>query len=57
MKALWDEIDNMSPPQTCTCEKCTCKLTEKVLKEKDDHRLLHFLMKVNEQYTQVRTNI
>lgn len=57
MKALWDEIDNVSPPLTCTCGKCTCALATRVHKEKEDHRLLHFLMKVNEQYAQVRSTI
>ena len=57
MKALSDEIDNVSPPLTCTCDKCTCGLATRVNKEKEDHRLLHFLMKVNEQYAQVRSTI
>ena len=48
MKALWDVIDDVSPSQTCTCVKCTCGLVERVSKEIQDYRLLHFLMKVNE---------
>lgn len=42
MKALWDEIDNVSPPQTCTCNKCTRDLKGRVQKEKEEHGLLHF---------------
>ena len=52
MKALWDELDNVSPPPRCTCGFCTCDLAGRVDKEKD-HRLLHLLMKVNEDYAQV----
>ena len=50
MKALWDEIDNVSAPPICVCEKYTCDLTSRVDKEKEDYRLLHILMKMNEQY-------
>ena len=35
-KALWDEIDNVSPPLTCTCDKCTYGLAKRVNKEKED---------------------
>lgn len=46
MKALGDKI-----------ERCTSDFLGRVNKEKQDHRLLHFLNKVNEQYDQVRSSI
>lgn len=57
MKALWDELDNICPPQKCTCGKCTCDLAGRVSQETQDHMLLHFLMKVSEQYAHVRSTI
>lgn len=57
MKALWDEIDYLDPLPACTCNGCSCTLTMKFLKSQQDHWLIHFLMKLDDQFHQARTNI
>lgn len=36
VKSVWDEIDNLNPLPTCTCDGCSCGLTKKVLKLQQD---------------------
>lgn len=57
VKSFWDEIDNLNPLPTCVCNGCSCCLTKKVLKLQQDQRLMSFLMKVDGQYSPVKTNI
>lgn len=57
IKALWDEIDAIDPIALCECAKCTCTVTQKMLKSQQDQRLMTFLMKLNDDYAQARTNI
>lgn len=40
IKALWDARSDISPLPCCTCHKCTCNVTQKVLQMQQDHRLL-----------------
>ncbi|CAO2825065.1 unnamed protein product [Amaranthus hypochondriacus] len=57
MKAVWDELDHLSPLPYCTCSRCSCGLTKKFLTLHQEQRMMHFLMKVHEGFQQVRTNI
>lgn len=57
VKSVWDEIDSLNPLPTCVCNGCTCTLTKKVLKLQQDQHLMSFLMKVDDQYGPVKTNI
>ncbi|XP_057544033.1 uncharacterized protein LOC130823430 [Amaranthus tricolor] len=57
VKGLWDEIDNVSPLATCTCINCSCNLTKQYLKDREDQRLIHFLMKLHDNFQQARGNI
>ncbi|CAO2816832.1 unnamed protein product [Amaranthus hypochondriacus] len=57
MKTIWDELDHLSPMPYCNCNGCTCGLTKQFLKLQQDQRMMHFLMKVNDTFHQVRTNI
>lgn len=52
MKALWDEIDNLSPTPTCTCN-----VTQKFYTLQQNFRLIQFLMKWDPKYSQIRSNI
>lgn len=57
IKAVWDAISDVDPLPCCTCHKCTCNVSQKVNQLKQDHRLLQFLMKLNDKYATVRGNI
>lgn len=57
VKGLWDEIDNISPLAICICSNCSCDLPTKYLKDREDQRLTHFLMKLHDSFQQVRGNI
>ena len=57
LKVLWDELNSAFPLPTCTCNKCTRNLTQKFFKTQQDQRLIQFLMKVNEHFSHVRSNI
>lgn len=57
MKALWDQISGINPIHVCTCNNCTCNQTQKFLKAQQDERLVQFLMRLNNKYASIRTNI
>ena len=57
VKSLWDELDNLNPLPTRTCKGCSCGLTKKVFKLQQDQHLMSFLMKVDDQYNSIKTNI
>ncbi|XP_021745451.1 uncharacterized protein LOC110711386 [Chenopodium quinoa] len=57
IKVLWDQLDDVNPIPVCTCSGCVCNLTGKFLKIQQDSRLLQFLMKLKDEYKQVRSNI
>lgn len=57
IKSIWDEIDSNDHVPACVCTNCTCTLTQKVLKSQQDQRLMMFLMKLNDNFSSVRTNI
>lgn len=57
VKSLWDELDNLNPLPTCTCNKCSCNLTKSILRLQQEGRVMNFLMKLDPKYNQVRTNV
>ncbi|XP_074337227.1 uncharacterized protein LOC141674416 [Apium graveolens] len=57
LKKVWDEIDNLKPLPACTCANCTCHITQKVLKLQQDQRLMIFLMKMSNEFANVRSHI
>lgn len=50
-------MSDISHLPCCTCRKCTCNVTQKVLQMQQDQRLLQFMMKLNEKFSTVRGNI
>lgn len=57
MTGLWDELDCLDPIPVCTCNGCSCNLNSKLTKRKENHRLIHFLMQLDERFKQVRSTI
>ncbi|XP_060202752.1 uncharacterized protein LOC132631174 [Lycium barbarum] len=56
LKRIWDELDCLNSDIVCRCT-CTCEGNEKLSKSVQDQRLIHFLMGLNDVYTQARGNI
>ncbi|KAK1376340.1 hypothetical protein POM88_032533 [Heracleum sosnowskyi] len=57
IKTVWDSLDDVTPLPTCTCDSCTCTLSGRIKKMQQDHRVLQFLMKLNDQFSMIRANI
>ncbi|XP_056683502.1 uncharacterized protein [Spinacia oleracea] len=57
IKVLWDQLDDVNPIPVCTCSGCVCNVTGKFVKIQQDYRLLQFLMKLKDEYKQVRSNV
>ncbi|XP_048489903.1 uncharacterized protein LOC125491870 [Beta vulgaris subsp. vulgaris] len=57
LKMLWDEVDAHTPLPMCTCNNCTCDVTRKMLNVQEEQRLTLFLMKLKEDFKQVRGTI
>lgn len=56
LKTIWDSL-NAYPLPTCTCEKCSCKITGRIQKMQQEQRVLQFFMKLNDNFSAVRGNI
>jgi len=52
LKDLWDEYDSILPPPSCNCAK-SVDYTDNMLRQK----LLQFLMELNDNYGQARSQI
>uniref|UniRef100_A0A803LHJ5 Retrovirus-related Pol polyprotein from transposon TNT 1-94-like beta-barrel domain-containing protein n=1 Tax=Chenopodium quinoa TaxID=63459 RepID=A0A803LHJ5_CHEQI len=57
IKAVWDEINGVNPIPVCACTGCKCNLTQKIVKQQQEERLVQLLMKLDGKYAGVRTNI
>ena len=55
IKAIWDRLDDVDPiPQNTACN---CDLSQQVEQRLQKHRLVEFLMKLNDQFSIVRGHI
>ena len=55
MKAIWDQINQINPLPSCTSAGCTCNQT--FMKQQQEERRVRLLMKLDNKFTAVRTNI
>ena len=55
IKAIWDQINQINPLPSCTSAGCTCNQT--FMKQQQEERLVQLLMKLDNKFTAVRTNI
>ncbi|XP_074374351.1 uncharacterized protein LOC141714749 [Apium graveolens] len=56
IKVVWDAISNVNHLSCCTCNKCTCNVSQKVHQMQQYHHLLQFMMKLSEKYATVRAD-
>jgi len=58
MKIIWDELEDLRPIPSCVCDiPCSCKLFTSVRTYKNNEYILYFLKGLNDNYTNVRTQI
>ncbi|GKC63699.1 retrovirus-related pol polyprotein from transposon TNT 1-94 [Tanacetum coccineum] len=60
LKKCWDELQNLNGMPTCNCGKmreCTCSVLEKFALRDSNSKLIQFLMKLNDEYESVRSQI
>ena len=55
IKAIWDQINQMNPLSSCTSAGCICNQT--FMKQQQEERLVQLLMKLDNKFTTMRTNI
>ncbi|KAK4380821.1 Retrovirus-related Pol polyprotein from transposon RE2 [Sesamum angolense] len=57
LTALWDELECLKPPKTCTCGLCTCGFTRITAEEENLTKLVQFLMGLDDSYDNIRNQI
>ncbi|XP_071695530.1 uncharacterized protein [Rutidosis leptorrhynchoides] len=57
LRGIWDEIQSVSPSPLCTCNSCTCNLGKSLNDMRDKEKLYDFLMGLNEEYSNIRSQI
>ncbi|XP_071695390.1 uncharacterized protein [Rutidosis leptorrhynchoides] len=60
LKRFWDELQSLNGIPTCSCGKmrdCTCGIVEKFLEIESRSKLIQFLMKLNDEFESVRSQI
>ncbi|XP_057545820.1 uncharacterized protein LOC130824819 [Amaranthus tricolor] len=56
-KALWNELDNVDSLSICCCNGCKCDTTKINLKQLQNRRITYFLIKLDDHFSQIETNI
>ncbi|XP_057532157.1 uncharacterized protein LOC130810200 [Amaranthus tricolor] len=56
-KVLWDDLNSIDLLPTCTCNNCTYNMTGRFLKQQQNRKLIRFMMKLNEQFSGIRSNV
>ena len=58
LTSLWEQIDSYRPIRDCVCEiQCTCGAATDLRKYKEQDRVIKFLKGLNEQFSNVRSQI
>lgn len=57
MKTIWDSVNDVNPLPHCTCNLCTCNLTQKIQQRQQEQRLIQFMMKLNDSFAAVRAHV
>ena len=54
---LCDELDNINPLLTCSCNGCTYDIAKRNSKQLQNQRTINFLMHLDDHFFQIRSNI
>lgn len=57
IRTIWDGITDVDPLLNCTCNKCTCGLTQRLQQKQQQQRMLQFIMRLNEQFAVIKGNV
>ena len=60
IKTLWDELDSLNPLPICSCDAantCSCEIAKKCHKMLQTNRVISFLMRLDKNFGQVRSNM
>ena len=57
IRGFWDEMQAIDPTPVCICNKCTYNLTQRILKQQQEHMLIQFIMKLHDQFSSVQGKI
>ena len=57
LKVLWDQLQNLTPFPQCTCGQCICGINQRLKNLQSKESTMKFLMRVNDAFSQVRTQI
>ncbi|EOA32422.1 hypothetical protein CARUB_v10015696mg, partial [Capsella rubella] len=48
LQVLWEDLSNYETPVVCNCGGCTCEINAKLEKKKEEDRIHHFLLGLDE---------
>lgn len=54
---LWDQLDSFVKKPTCVCGTSTCNLTKKIREKEEQDKIIVFLLSLNENFTNIKTQI
>ena len=54
LKVYWDQLKNFRPTITCSCEKCTCNISQRIQNLHFQDLVMQFLMGLSDSYSQIK---
>ena len=57
LKVFWDQLQNLSPFPSCTCEKCVCNNNKRLTNLQVREFVMKFIMGLNDSFSQVRSQV
>ncbi|GJZ80943.1 putative RNA-directed DNA polymerase [Tanacetum coccineum] len=57
LRALWDESQSIRSFPRCSCDGCSCELSEKIVEHVEKERLYEFLMGLDNDFNVIKTQI
>ncbi|CAH9103169.1 unnamed protein product [Cuscuta europaea] len=57
LRSVWDEMVSINSQPKCSCEGCTCNISKQMTDSRDRDRLYDFLMRLDDAYGQLKSQI